>query len=57
MEEHVRNILEEPLVVINVGVRAFADSLQQQDVDVVQVDWVPPAAGDQKMIDLLEDLL
>jgi len=57
MEEHVRNILEEPLVVINVGVRAFADSLQRQDVDVVQVDWVPPAAGDQKMIDLLEDLL
>jgi hypothetical protein len=26
-------------------------------VEVTQVDWVLPAAGDQKMIDLLEDLL
>ena len=57
MEEKVRDVLEEPLVVISVGVRTFADSLQRQGVDVTQVDWVPPAAGDQKMIDLLEDLL
>ena len=57
MEEKVRELLGEPLVVINVGVRTFADSLQGQGVEVTQVDWVPPAAGDQKMIDLLEDLL
>ena len=57
MEEKVRELLGEPLVVINVGVRTFADSLERQGVQVTQVDWVPPAAGDQKMIDLLEDLL
>lgn len=57
MEEKVLDVLAETLVVIAVGVRTFADSLQRQGVDVTQVDWVPPAAGDQEMIDLLEDLL
>jgi hypothetical protein len=51
------DVLVEPLVVINVGVRAFAESLESQGINVTQVDWVPPAAGDQQMIDLLEDLL
>ena len=50
-------ILREPLVVINLGLAGFALSLEQQQVEVVQVDWVPPAGGDQEMIDLLEGLL
>ena len=57
MEEKVHDVLQVPLVVINVGVRAFADSFERQGVGVTQVDWVPPAGGDPKMIDLLEDLL
>jgi hypothetical protein len=50
-------VLREPLVVINLGLAGFALSLEQQQVEVVQVDWVPPAGGDQEMIDLLEGLL
>ena len=57
MQEKAHEILEVPLVVISVGVRTFADSFERQGIEVTQVDWVPPAAGDQKMIDLLEDLL
>ena len=57
MQEQAHELLEEPLVVISVGVRTFADSFERQGVQVAQVDWIPPAAGDQKMIDLLEDLL
>ena len=57
MHEKIDQVLHEPLVVINVGLRGFAESLEQQGVDVTQVDWVPPAAGDQEMIDLLEGLL
>ncbi len=57
MEEPVNDLLREPLVVINVGVAAFASNLEQQGVSVTQVDWAPPAAGDQEMIDLLEELL
>jgi FdrA protein len=49
--------LETPIIAINVGLRMFAESLREQGVQVVQVDWVPPAGGDQQLADLLEDLL
>jgi DNA-binding TFAR19-related protein (PDSD5 family) len=57
MDKNTALLLHEPLVVVNVGPREFAESLEQQGVNLIQVDWVPPAAGDQEMIDLLEDLL
>jgi len=57
MHDGMDELLHGPLVVINVGLRGFATSLERQGVDVTQVDWVPPAAGDQEMIDLLERLL
>ena len=57
MPDPTDELLREPLVVVNVGLRGFADSLEEQEVDVVQVDWLPPAGGDREMIDLLEKLL
>jgi hypothetical protein len=57
MENTVESLLNEPLVVINLGLSAFAENLEVQDVEVVRVDWVPPAGGDQEMIDILENLL
>ena len=46
-----------PLIAINVGVRDFGLALEQQDVQVIYVDWSPPAGGDQEMLDLLDRLL
>ena len=57
MHEKIKKILSGQLVVINIGLRGFSESLEEQEVDVVQVDWTPPAGGDQEMIDLLENLL
>ncbi len=57
MENTVETLLNEPLVVINLGLSAFAENLEVQDVEVVRVDWIPPAGGDQEMIDILENLL
>ena len=57
MHEQIEKILSGYLVVINVGVGGFAESLEAQDIEVVQIDWNPPAGGDQEMIDLLENLL
>jgi hypothetical protein len=57
METKINKLLAEPLVVVNVGLSMFAKSLEQQDVDVIQVDWVPPAGGDKEMMDLLDELL
>ena len=61
MRKSVKTKLEELLqdgpVVINLGVREFAKSLQDQEVDAVHVDWEPPAGGDTEMAELLEKLL
>jgi FdrA protein len=42
--------------VINVGLGLFEESLRAQGVDVLSVDWQPPAGGKQKYIDLLNKL-
>lgn len=53
----VDKLLSEDLVIINIGLKNFAEELGAQEVEVIQVDWTPPAGGDQEMIALLADLL
>lgn len=55
--DNAKELLKNPVKVINIGLKSFADSLKDQQVDVIQVDWTPPAEGDQEMIDLLDKLL
>ena len=55
-EDRVLNLLNEPLSVVNIGLEGFAGELATQQVDVIQVDWVPPAGGDPKLADLLAKL-
>jgi hypothetical protein len=38
-----RDLLQQPLIVINVGLKGFAENLEKQEVEVIQVDWKPPA--------------
>ena len=40
----VQSLFDQPLNVVNVGLRSFAESLQAQGVPVTQVDWRPPLA-------------
>jgi hypothetical protein len=42
---------------INVGLRNFARDLDEQQVDVVQLEWRPPAPEDKEMKRILERLL
>ena len=42
--------------VINVGLAVFAIDLDAQDIDVVHVDWRPPAGGDKDLARLLSML-
>ncbi len=57
MQTKIDEMLQKPLVVINLGLKKFAESLEEQKVEVVQVDWIPPAGGDKEMMDLLEQIL
>jgi hypothetical protein len=51
-----KNILTEKLKVVNIGISTFANDLRSQNVEVVHVDWKPPAGGDIDMLKLLEKL-
>jgi len=44
------------LSVINLGLEGFGDALTAQGVDVVQMDWRPPAGGRPELIELLDQL-
>jgi FdrA protein len=57
MPTKIDELLHKPPVVICLGLKKFAESLEEQKVEVVQVDWVPPAGGDKAMVDLLDQLL
>ena len=55
-EDPLGDLLHEPLSVINIGLEGFALELVAQQVDVIQVDWAPPAGGDPRLADLLAKL-
>ncbi len=57
MKTKLLEMLHSKPVVINIGVRAFAESLQEQGAEVVHVEWTPPAGGDREVAELLEKLL
>jgi hypothetical protein len=42
---------------LNIGLQDFARDLEEQEVDVVQLDWRPPQPEDAEMKRLLEQLL
>ena len=50
------NALERPDAVINVGLDSLYDDLVAQEIDVVQVDWRPPAGGNERLMSILEKM-
>jgi FdrA protein len=45
--------LNQPMVAINVGLESFSESLLDQGAEVIQVDWRPPAGGNEKLMAIL----
>jgi FdrA protein len=43
-----------PLAAINVGLESFKDSVASQHAQIIQVDWRPPASGNEKLMALLD---
>jgi len=46
-------LTQEPLAAINVGLESFYTSLQGQGATAVQVDWRPPAGGNERLMAIL----
>ncbi|HEX3553549.1 MAG TPA: acyl-CoA synthetase FdrA [Thermoanaerobaculia bacterium] len=45
--------LQSPLAAVNVGLESFYDSLLAQGARAVQVEWKPPAGGNEKLAGIL----
>ena len=56
MKSKTEKLLNTELKVINIGAKTFYDSLLEQEVKVIHVDWHPPAGGDLDLAKLLEKL-
>ncbi len=52
-----KDLLNEDVVVINLGLENFAYSLRDQGVEVEEIDWSPPAENDRVISNLLDELL
>ncbi|CAN5650495.1 acyl-CoA synthetase FdrA [soil metagenome] len=46
-------ILQQPLAALNVGLESFTLSLMAQNVPVLQIDWRPPAGGNERLASIL----
>ena len=57
MASAIDELLAKGPTAIALGVRDFEESLRAQKVDVVRVDWSPPADGDPELMNILDKLL
>lgn len=49
-------LLTRSVKVVNVGLEGFVKDLRDCNIEVVHVEWVPPAGGDAEMASLLAKL-
>ena len=55
-KQKLGDLLDKPLKVINIGLEGFANELDDQSIDVIHVEWAPPAGGNLKLAYLLSRL-
>ena len=55
-DEKLTRLLSGPPKIVNVGLESFARELESLNVEVIQVEWAPPAGGDPELADLLSKL-
>jgi hypothetical protein len=56
MKSPIPKIFEQPLKVVNLGLSMFADNFLANNIEVVHVDWRPPAGGDARLANILAAL-
>lgn len=54
--EKLRELLSQKPRIINIGLKSFAEVVEQFGCEVVQYDWMPPAGGNVKLIKTLNFL-
>lgn len=54
--DRTQQLFSERLNIINVGLERFSNSVKEQEVPAIQVDWRPPAGGNRRLMEILEKL-
>lgn len=54
--ENIISLFSQELQVINMGLASFAENLRENNVTVVDLDWSPPAGGDEELISILDSI-
>ena len=57
MEGKMNELLQRGPVAINLGLMDFASYLEIQGIEVIHVNWAPPAGGDPELMAILDELL
>jgi hypothetical protein len=52
----INELFGKDLKVINMGLDSFAENLRNEGVEVLAMDWKPPAGGNSHLISLLDKL-
>ncbi len=56
VNEKINELFGQDLVVVNVGLKSFYDTLKGKGYKAVHVNWRPPAGGNKKLISILSKL-
>ncbi|SVC74898.1 uncharacterized protein METZ01_LOCUS327752, partial [marine metagenome] len=51
-----KNLFQQDIRIINVGLQGFSQAIKEQDVPVQEIDWRPPADGDANLINILKSI-
>ena len=54
--DRINKLFKQDLKIINMGLESFHKDLRKQNVKTVQVDWTPPARGNEKILHWLAKL-
>lgn len=52
-----RSLLDSELNVVNIGLDIFYNALKLQNIEVLDVNWIPPPKLDKETEDLLDKIL
>ena len=54
--EKENDLLKKEIKVVNMGLKSFYESLKEQNVQTVHMDWRPPAGGKKELMEILQKL-
>ena len=57
MQDSILKLFQSRLSIVSIGIARLIEHLHNYDVNLVQVDWKPPAGGNPEMLKKLRSLM